>query len=606
MNAPHIGALLSAYLDGETTPTEQALVEHHLVTCLDCARILAEYRSFGGSIRGLSRPTPPNTLHRDVWTAIEARQGRSVWGQSLSGVLRFGAVTAVLLLAAAVLFNLVRPQAPVAAAQMIYPHPGQTDAGKNSIVVIDFARPVAQSQDLGALMVVDNTTTKTREPYLDRQLAPDGRELQIQPLDSQGRTQWWLPNTHYAVSVLTGTLFTDGSRLDHAISWQFTTGESLNTITPTATSTPTATNTPLPTATQTLVPTVAPPPVQATPLPLTAVASRPTAPPVVVTATAPPVIVTEISTPGRPSAVPTTVPPKLTVTVAPPTVALPTATAPLPPATVTHAPATATSAPLPSGTPTGSPATATAGQPSPTATLPAPASATAGLSTPIATRTPTTAGTTATATVRPNVEPTNTPLPTDTATPSPTRTMLPTRTAVLPTPTVTPISTQTPVTLTTCRYPVQGEISAVYSTHYALRNALGCPTASETAITHAADQSFQHGALFWNGDAHLIYLLDSSTTAWLRYTDTWNEGDPLGGYETPPAGFYEPVRGFGKLWREQPDVRTRLGWGTAPESGLISAAIQPFDRGLIIRPDTHTVRVLYSNGAWEQYDVPQP
>ena len=610
MNAPHIGALLSAYLDGETTPTEQALVEHHLVTCLDCARILTEYRSFGGGIRGLSRPTPPNTLHRDVWTAIEARQGRSVWGQSLSGVLRFGAVAAVLLLAAAVLFNLVHPQAPVAAAQMIYPHPGQTDAGKNSIVVIDFARPVAQSQDLGALVVVDNTTAKTREPYLDRQLASDGRELQIQPLDSQGRTQWWLPNTHYAVSVLTGTLFTDGSRLDHAISWQFTTGESLNTITPTATATPTATNTPLPTATHTPLPTAPPPPVQDTPLPPTAVASAPPAPPVVVTATAPPVVVTataplvaasETPAPGRPSAVPTAVPPKLTTTVT-----APTATAPLPPATVTHAPATATSAPLPSGTPTGSPATATAGQASPTATLPAPASATAGLSTPIATRTPTTGGTTATATVRPNVEPTDTPLPTDTATPSPTRTVLPTRTAVPPTPTVTPISTQTPVTLTTCRYPVQGEISAVYSTHYALRNALGCPTTGETVLTHAASQPFEHGALFWNGDARLIYLLDGSTTAWLRYTDTWNEGDPLGGYETPPAGFYEPVRGFGKLWREQPDVRTRLGWGTAPESGLISAAIQPFDRGLIIRSDTNTVRVLYSNGAWEQYAVPQP
>ncbi|MDQ2807563.1 MAG: hypothetical protein M3Z04_11735, partial [Chloroflexota bacterium] len=269
----------------------------------------------------------------------------------------------------------------------------------------------------------------------------------------------------------------------------------------------------------------------------------------------------------------------------------------------------------------GIPATATAGQLSPTATLPAPASATtlpapasvtAGLGTPVVSRTPTSAAATATATVRPTMEPTDTPLPTatplptDTATPLPTRTVPPTHTAVPPAATATPISTQTPAILSICRYPVQGNIGTVYSTHYALRNALGCPTTSETRITQAASQPFEHGALFWNGDARLIYLLDGSTTAWLRYTDTWNDGDPNGGAETPAPGFYEPIRGFGKIWREQPDVRTRLGWGTAPESALTTAATQPFDHGLIIRPDNLTVRVLYSNGTWEQYAVPQP
>ena len=46
---------------------------------------------------------------------------------------------------------------------------------------------------------------------------------------------------------------------------------------------------------------------------------------------------------------------------------------------------------------------------------------------------------------------------------------------------------------------------------------------------------------------------------------------------TPPPGAYEPVSGFGKLWRGEiealnaGDLRTRLGWATAPESSFESA-----------------------------------
>ncbi len=608
MNSPHVGALLSAYLDGETTSTEQELVERHLAACSDCARILAEYRGFGTGIRTLSRPTPPSTLHRDVWTAIEAQHGRPAWGQALTGVLRFGALAAVLVLAAAVILNgIIHPQRPVAAAEMIYPHPDQTDAGKNSIVVIDFTKPIAQGQDLSALVLVDNTTAKIRQPYLDRQLAPDGRELQLQPVDDKGITQWWLPHTLYTVSVLTDTLFADGSRLDHALSWQFTTGESLNTITPTATDTPVPTATP--TATHTPVPTA--PAVQNTAIPPTAVISVPTTPPVL-SPTQPPLVITT-TPPARPSAVPTTVPPRLTATLPPPSATPPSATPPLPPATVTHIVATVTAG-LPLNTPTGLPVTATPVAASATASVPP----TATIAPPTLTATPT-----ETPTPHPTVGPMGTPIPIHTAGASPTATsgpptatlwpptLPPTATSGPPTlppatATLTPLSTQTPATLSTCRYAVQGNIGTVYTAYYALRNALGCPTAAETRIVQAAGQPFEHGALFWNGDAHLIYLLDSSTTAWFRYTDTWNDGDPAGGSETPPAGFYEPVRGFGKIWREQPNVRTRLGWATAPESGLSNAGIQPFERGTIIRPDNHILRVLYSNGAWEQYDAPQP
>jgi hypothetical protein len=37
---------------------------------------------------------------------------------------------------------------------------------------------------------------------------------------------------------------------------------------------------------------------------------------------------------------------------------------------------------------------------------------------------------------------------------------------------------------------------------------------------------------------------------------------------TPPPGRYQPMRGFGKLWRGNTSVRERIGWATAPEQGF--------------------------------------
>ena len=36
----------------------------------------------------------------------------------------------------------------------------------------------------------------------------------------------------------------------------------------------------------------------------------------------------------------------------------------------------------------------------------------------------------------------------------------------------------------------------------------------------------------------------------------------------PPAGLLQPIRGFGKIWRETSGVRDKLGWATVPEQGF--------------------------------------
>lgn len=104
-----------------------------------------------------------------------------------------------------------------------------------------------------------------------------------------------------------------------------------------------------------------------------------------------------------------------------------------------------------------------------------------------------------------------------------------------------------------------------------------CP--SEVNTLTAAAQPFEHGRMLWldggvDGDgvarADMIFVLyaDGTLTAFL---DTWREGDPL--YDPtiiPPAGFYQPVRGFGRVWREEAAVRDKLGWATAEEQAYLA------------------------------------
>jgi hypothetical protein len=59
---------------------------------------------------------------------------------------------------------------------------------------------------------------------------------------------------------------------------------------------------------------------------------------------------------------------------------------------------------------------------------------------------------------------------------------------------------------------------------------------------------------------------------------------PLNSGATPPLGLLEPVMGFGKVWRQQPGVRDRNGWGKASEASgtgrfeMLTERIYPLDQ----------------------------
>lgn len=86
----------------------------------------------------------------------------------------------------------------------------------------------------------------------------------------------------------------------------------------------------------------------------------------------------------------------------------------------------------------------------------------------------------------------------------------------------------------------------------------------------AAEQRFERGVMVWVWAEDRIYVLyDDAAPRWQAYTDEFDEGEPASDPTlTPPPGLWQPVRGFGRIWRDESGVRDRLGWAVAPETGF--------------------------------------
>jgi hypothetical protein len=109
-----------------------------------------------------------------------------------------------------------------------------------------------------------------------------------------------------------------------------------------------------------------------------------------------------------------------------------------------------------------------------------------------------------------------------------------------------------------------------------------------------ARQSFQHGEMVWLGGGsgvdgweNVVVVLsaaDGASGTWQRFPDPWQEGRPASDPAlVPPEGLYQPVRGFGAVWREQlGGALAQVGWATAPEEGL-TGGIQPYGSGVVLR-----------------------
>lgn len=103
----------------------------------------------------------------------------------------------------------------------------------------------------------------------------------------------------------------------------------------------------------------------------------------------------------------------------------------------------------------------------------------------------------------------------------------------------------------------------------------GCPGGPGAQVAMAAEH-FQRGVMLWLSSPDQIYILygDGQSPSWATVPNQWTQGQPENDPSlTPPAGLYQPVRGFGLVWRSTngsvgPSVRDRLGWATEAETAL--------------------------------------
>ncbi len=95
----------------------------------------------------------------------------------------------------------------------------------------------------------------------------------------------------------------------------------------------------------------------------------------------------------------------------------------------------------------------------------------------------------------------------------------------------------------------------------------GCPNGPATASLQV-EERFEGGLMIWIEATRDIYVFftDLDTPRWMRVPDTFQEGEQERDDNLDvPAGRLQPVRGFGKVWRDNPQIRERLGWALGPE-----------------------------------------
>jgi hypothetical protein len=164
--------------------------------------------------------------------------------------------------------------------------------------------------------------------------------------------------------------------------------------------------------------------------------------------------------------------------------------------------------------------------------------------------------------------------------------------------------------------PLRG-FGILWTTNDSVRSRIGCaePFAygfGERAIP-TAYQEFENGAMLWVDVQDDYYPLKSvlvlyNDGSFARYQDNWDSSQPVDDPSiVPPDGLHQPKFGFGKIWREAPNVRDRLGWALEPEAGS-EGVFQRFNFGVMVwRGNEDLIWVFYGDlywgesGTWEVF-----
>lgn len=142
-----------------------------------------------------------------------------------------------------------------------------------------------------------------------------------------------------------------------------------------------------------------------------------------------------------------------------------------------------------------------------------------------------------------------------------------------------------------------------------------CPYAALN--TDFVTQDFEHGQMIWAASSDRIYILYAGGNRWSATQNSWFEGMPESDPTlVPPAGYYQPVRGFGLVWRDEQAlagyrVRDQLGWAINEEFAWGTGAVQctavtKYSTCYLGGPGDHVYRLKPEGSGWDTWHGSPP
>jgi hypothetical protein len=203
-------------------------------------------------------------------------------------------------------------------------------------------------------------------------------------------------------------------------------------------------------------------------------------------------------------------------------------------------------------------------------------------------------------------------------------TTVPAPTATEPPPTITAAPATASLRPPTVTRTPTGTASPTACAHawFMANPSAGCPD-QPAVVAQTIAQHFERGLLLWRavpdtyGSQIYAFFGDGQWPAWNPTNDQWRQGQPESDRAlVPPAGFYQPVRGFGLFWRDANfnpagAARDRLGWALEPESALGERALQcrvqgDWAAGCFLGGPDDQILLVEGNSAWSMWTGPTP
>jgi hypothetical protein len=148
-----------------------------------------------------------------------------------------------------------------------------------------------------------------------------------------------------------------------------------------------------------------------------------------------------------------------------------------------------------------------------------------------------------------------------------------------------------------------------------VKDYLGYPIKAAGDDRRYARQYFERGYLYWwdrpnaKGLIWAIEISQPSAKQGMGWTgpfeDVWDGGDPYS-CDAARANPDGPVRGFGKLWCDHPEIAGAIGAARGSEQGTGDTTnygvMQPFQGGVMLySPLDREVWILFDGGNWQRY-----